>query len=417
MKRNLFVALVSLVSSAALAQQTPDTPAPANTPAPGTVTPAPQQAQDTASPTGAPQPAPERTESIKDTTTTRPTEPKPASWTERVKLSGRSYLRYSYELNEVGKNANQFAMDRLYLQGEYLLTDTIRFQVTLDAADTRNATGNNVFFAETKYAFAEVKNLLGAGTWFRAGIIPLAWVPYEEDLWGYRVQGTIAEDRFGYITSADLGLALGGALPSKYGSWQVNVNNGEGYKTAEIAKRKEVQARLTINPLASVGGLAAGIFVTGYGSYGAYDDADISGSRVKSRVIGQVGIQTQPLLLAAEYIVNRDANARVKGRFTVGSGDLVRGSGVSVFGVLNVGSFVPAIGGLDLLARYDLIDPDVKLDNNDVKLLIAGVGYRFSPAIKGLINYESQSYGADVGGVDTHKPTESRIKLQTEIRF
>lgn len=416
MKRNLFVALLTLASSAALAQQTPDSSPPAQ-PAQGTVTPAPQQAPESASPTGAPQPAPERTESKQDTPTTRPAETKPAtSWTDRVKLSGRVYLRYSYELNEVGKNANQFALDRLYLQGEYQLTDTVRFQVTLDDADSRLAGNNNVFVAETKYAFVELKNLLGTGTYFRAGMIPLAWVPYEEDLWGYRVQGTIAQDRFGYITSADLGLALGGALPSKYGSWQVNVVNGEGFRIAELAKRKEAQARLTLNPLASMGGVAAGLFVTGYGSYGEYDDTGLT-ARTKSRVIGQVGLQTQPLMLAAEYFVDRDANAKVSGRFTVGTEGVVRGQGLSVFGVLNVGALAPSIGGLDLLARYDRVDPDTSLENNDIRLFIAGVGYRFTNAIKGLVNYESQSYGIDVGGIGTNKATESRIKLQTEVRF
>ncbi|PTL82762.1 hypothetical protein [Vitiosangium sp. GDMCC 1.1324] len=407
MKRSTLVVLATLASSAALAQATDTSTASA----PAT------QPQETAptSPTGAQLPPPEKTESGKDTTTTKP-EAKATSWTERVKLSGKAYLRYSYELDGPSKNANQFALDRLYLQGEYQLTDNSRFQVTLDAGDTRNSGTNSVFFAEAKYVFLELKNLLGAGSWLRAGMIPLAWVPYAEDLWGYRLQGPVALDRFGYIASSDLGLALGGALPSKHGSWQVNVNNGEGFRVAEIAKRKEVQARLTLNPLASMGGLAAGLFVTGYGSYGEYDDAGL-GARVKSRVIGEIGLQSQPLTLAADYFVVRDSQPKVSGRFTVGPESIVHGQGLSVFGVLNVGAFAPAVSGLDLLARYDLLDPDTTLDHNDTRVLIAGVGYRFNGFVKGLVDYESQGYGADVGGPGTHKPTESRIKLQTEVRF
>ena len=398
MKRHILAAVVSLASTSVLAQDTrPPTDAP---------TPIPAKA-----PESEPVPA-----ALPPPPTLVKAEPAAVSWTDRVKLSGRAYLRYSYELGDVGKNANQFALDRLYLQGEYQVTDNVRVQVTLDAGDTRNATGNNVFLAETKYAFAELQRVFGKDTWVRAGIVPLAWVPYEEDLWGYRVQGLIEEDRFGYITSADLGLAAGGALPAKYGTWQVDVVNGEGYKTAEIAKRKEVQARLTINPLASLGGIASGIFLTGYGSYGEYDDAGLS-ARVKSRVIAQAGIQSDPLLLVVDYAINRDANSKVSSRFTVGSDDLVRGENLSIFGVLNVGYFVPAIGGLDLFARYDLVDPDIKLDKNDTRLFIGGVGYRFTRNIKGLINYESQSYAADVGGPATNKPTESRFKIQTEVRF
>ncbi len=384
MKRNLLVALVALLSAPALAQSA-DPSSPSATP-----------------PAAQPQPA----ETPKKDT---------SSWTDKVKLSGKAYLRYSYELNQEAQNANQFNLDRLYLQSEFFATDKVRFQVTLDAGDTRNSTGNQVFFAETKYAFAEVKDVLGQGLFLRAGIVPLAWVPYEEDLWGYRVQGPVEMDRWGYITSADLGLAFGGSLPSKYGSIQVNVSNGEGYKATEIAKRKELQARLTINPLASMGGMAAGLFVTGYGSYGAYDDAGLS-PRAKSRVIGQVGIQSAPLTLAVAYAVARDPNAKVKGRFTVGSDSIVTGNGFTAFGVLNMGALAPAADGVELFARYDGLDPDKDSDNNNVNLLIAGVGYKWNKQIKSLIDYENVGYGSAVGG-DTPKPTESRIKLQTEFKF
>jgi hypothetical protein len=191
------------------------------------------------------------------------------SWTDKVKLSARAYLRYSYELGEAARNNNQFNIDRLYVQSEYLATGKVRFQITLDGGATRNSAGNQVLFVETKSAFLEVKDLLGPGLYLRAGLLPIAWISYEEDLWGYRLQGPLTMDRWGYIPSADLGLVVGGPLPSKYGSFQVNVSNGEGFRFTELGKRKELQARLTLNPLASMGGILARVFVTGYGSYGA----------------------------------------------------------------------------------------------------------------------------------------------------
>jgi hypothetical protein len=391
-KRTLLATLIALGSIPALAQ-------PAATPAPA---PAPVPTSSSAPPAEAAPPA-ERPKAD-------------SSWTEKVKLSARAYLRYSYELGEAARNANQFNVDRLYLQGEFFATDKVRFQLTLDAGATRNATGNQVLFAETKSAFIEVKDVLGPGLYLRAGILPLAWIPYEEDIWPYRVQGQLPMDRWGYITSADFGLALGGPLPSKYGSFQVNVVNGEGFRFVELGKRKELQARLTLNPLASMGGLPAGLFISGYGSYGRYDDAGLP-AREKTRVIGQAGLQSKPLKVAVAYAVVRDANARVSARYTVGAEDIVRGQGIYAFAVLDVGELAPAAAGVDLLARYDSLDPDTDLENNGVNLFIAGVGYRWTQGIKSLLNYETVSYGGDVGGVDTNRPEERRIKVNTEFRF
>jgi hypothetical protein len=85
--------------------------------------------------------------------------------------------------------------------------------------------------------------------------------------------------------------------------------------------------------------------------------------------------------------------------------------------VLNVGALMPAAEGVDLIARYDHLDPDKNFDNNNMDLLIAGVGYRWNKYVKSLIDYESVTYGADVGGVATNTPSEKRIKLQTEFKF
>jgi hypothetical protein len=194
------------------------------------------------------------------------------------------------------------------------------------------------------------------------------------------------------------------------------VNNGEGFRFNEIGKRKELQARLTTNPLASMGGLAAGLALSGYGSYGEYDDADLP-ARAKSRVIGQVAFQSKPLTLVGSYLVARDANARVRSRYTVSAENIVRGQGVYAFAVLNVGELAKALDGVDLVARIDRLDPDTELENNNVDLLIAGVAYKWSKQIKTLLNYESISYGVDVGGVDTNRASDKRIKVNTEFRF
>ncbi|MBF5046377.1 hypothetical protein FGE12_28435 [Aggregicoccus sp. 17bor-14] len=397
MNRSLVAALLTLATSPALAQTSePSTPSSAQPAAPAQATPPPPEAGQV-------------------TSTTSQAEKKPqeasGSWIDRVKLSGKSYLRYSYDLRGPTENANSFGIDRLYLQSEFQLTKTVRFQATLEGGDLRQG-GNQYFDVTTKYAFLEVKDLWHTGSFLRVGQLPLAWISYEEDLWGYRVTGPVAVDRWGYLTSSDLGLAVGGTIPGKYGSYQVNVNNGEGWKSAELGKRKELQGRLTLNPLAGMGGAAAGLFVTGYASTGKYDDAK-GISNTKERAIGQVGYQSAPLTVAAEYFAGRDANDKVT-RFTVNPAEpTVKSRGVSAFAVLNLGLLgAGPVANVDLLARYDNIDPDTTLDGNNVKLGLAGVGYKWSKSIKSVVEIERTTYGAA-----TLKPNETRGKLLAEVKF
>lgn len=400
MKRTLLAAALTLSATTALAQQAEPQPS----------IPSAQQ--------GAPaQATPPPAESGQTTRTTEPSQPKASatagsSWIDKVKLSGKSYLRYSYETTGPKENQNAFAIDRLYLQGEFQLLKNLRFQATLEAGDLREG-GTDYFDVATKYGFLELKDLLGAGTYVRGGLLPLAWNSYEEDLWGYRVASPVAMDRWGYVTSSDLGLSVGGALPSKSGSWQVNVNNGEGWKKVELGKRKELQARLTLNPLASLGAVPAGFFLTGYASYGNYDDAK-GPSSIKQRLIGQVGYASKPLTAAVEYVATRDPSTKTSSRFAVDAARTEsRGRGVSAFAVLGVDALA---GGsappLDLIARYDWIDPDTGFAANEERLFIGGLGYRVLPGLKSAVTYERASYGTAA-----NKPSDSRVKLLAEVKF
>ena len=125
-----------------------------------------------------------------------------------------------------------------------------------------------------------------------------------------------------------------------------------------------------------------------------------------------MGLNSEPLIAALKYLLAWDANAKVRSRFAVGPEDTVPAAGLSAFATLRLGELWPMFGGLDVFARYDSLDPDVDLAANDVSLFIAGVGYRWIPAIKSAVTYESVTYGAAAS-----KPNEGRLKVVTEARF
>lgn len=337
-----------------------------------------------------PTPATPPTTGTTATTTTAPQAApcceKAPSWTDRISLSGKMYLRYSYGLGADQQNANEFAIDRIYLQSEYKLTDTMRVQVTLDAGGARED-GKSYFDVATKYAFFEAKDLLFKGSYLRVGQVPLAWIPYEEDLWGLRLQGPTYMDRTGNLTSADLGIAYGGKLPAGYGSFQVDLSNGEGWKSAELGKRKVIEGRLTLNPLAAVGGIASNVFISGLAYFGEYDNPGLS-NYTRQRYIGQVGYHDENITLAAEYVALADATDALKKKYEVTDGPVTERSGYSLYGVLGLGAFSPNAAGWDVFARYDA-DPSATLANDQIGLALGGIGWRWNPHVRTILDYQA----------------------------
>lgn len=349
-------------------------------------------------------------------------------WVNNLSISGRTYLRYSYEVGDARKDYNEFAIDRLYLTLQWKLWDRARMSYTLEGGDIRDVdvrlsngvltkTNNQALGAVTKYLYFEYSNPLGKDTWVRLGLSPLPFVSYEEDIWGYRVQGTVFSDRSGYLTSTDLGVAVGGRFPKGYGSWQTSLVNGEGWKRSEAGKHKDVHARLTLNPLAGVGKAAANFFVTGFRSEGTNDDVT-TGPASKDRTILMAGYKTPgKITLAGEYVMSRDPATTLAGRYpslSSRAGMLSEGRGTSVFATLSPKA-LGATGNaenLNLLVRYDALDPDDEIADNSLRRVIAGFAYKLHQKMTALVTMEDVRYDAQA-----RKLNERRVLLQTEIRF
>src|SRR5207247_9121239 len=80
----------------------------------------------------------------------------------------------------------------------------------------RNGTDSSLSY-RLKYAFATYTPQ-GSSLTYKAGLIHTPWLDWEEALWDYRVQGTMAMDRAGYLSAADLGVGVDG----KWGPDKVN---------------------------------------------------------------------------------------------------------------------------------------------------------------------------------------------------
>ena len=176
--------------------------------------------------------------------------PKP-SWAERTQVSGRMYFDMTsikQRSNGVGvaPSGTAFDIKRFYLGIDHQFNDVYSANLTMDAeyrsalgasgtsTVTINPTGGNTeFFIKKAYVQAKYFPWLT----LRAGAADLPWIPFVEDLYGYRYVEQTLTDRTKFGTSSDWGIhALGSFDPigdPKTGpvvSYAVAVVDGGGYR-------------------------------------------------------------------------------------------------------------------------------------------------------------------------------------------
>ncbi|MBI6546900.1 MAG: hypothetical protein HY692_08905 [Cyanobacteria bacterium NC_groundwater_1444_Ag_S-0.65um_54_12] len=354
---------------------------------------------------------------------------------EAPKISGKAFIRhYTRTLDEdkAGTRAavnNESALDRVYLVFDWKPWANGKVKAVLEGGDLRDP-GGKYFDVATKAFFLEVGNLpLGAS--LQVGQLDLPWVGYVDGMWGYRVQGTNFVDRSGYMTSTDIGLGLKGSL-AELGEWQFNLVNGEGWKAPEAGFHKDFHGRLTLRPLAPMG--MKEFFVSGAGALGTYDPGVVSTPSAqfdKNRYIAQVGYHSKGnLLVAFDYLLSAsDPASKMAGKYPSLNDaslkdKLANGSGFSAYTVLNLGLFgtLEALKPLDLIGRYDSIDPDTSLANNGMNRLIAGLGINWNKWVTTLLAYEAVNYELEFaakGNTDPAKgkPAEQKVMLTSEVRY
>lgn len=166
-------------------------------------------------------------------------------------ISGKAFVDYTYRNNvDDGRNvaADKGAGTSLDLKRFYLGVDQT-FDSTWDArirTDVGNLTGGK-FDVFVKHAFVEAK--VAPELSFRAGAADLPWVPFVEELYGFRYVENVMEDRTKFATSADWGLHASGKVADGLLGYAVSVVNGRGYGDPTRTQAPTVEARLSLVPV------------------------------------------------------------------------------------------------------------------------------------------------------------------------
>jgi hypothetical protein len=182
-----------------------------------------------------------------DTRVARDTpKPKP-SWADNTQVSGRMY----FDLTALDQKSNGvkvpptgvgFDIKRFYIGVDHRFNDTWSANVTTDVAYL-SADGLTQVYIKKAYLQAKISDAAVV----RFGSADLPWVPFVEDIYGYRfVENTLIDrDKFG--TSADWGVHVGGELAGGLFNYAISVVDGQGYKNPVRTKSMDIEGRANVN--------------------------------------------------------------------------------------------------------------------------------------------------------------------------
>jgi hypothetical protein len=323
----------------------------------------------------------------------------PATPSPSVTVSGVAYAQYLYQIKDTANHANDFDITRSYINVIGKFPSGLGTRITADIY--RNTDGSLAY--RLKYAYAAYTPE-GSPLTFKFGQIHTPWLDWEEALWDYRMQGQMALERGGYISSSDLGAGIDGNWHKDLVNAQFGIYNGENYNRAPGDKRKDVMGRASVRLLSSddpsrVGGLR----LTGYGQVGKP-----TGGGLRDRFIGMLSYRTTVVTLAGEFARTKDRSDAPPAPATP---TLVTtdGSVWSFFGVFRV----PATK-LALIGRVDITDPDKDLANNRQTRFIGGASYQLTPNFRLLADLDNLAYE---GGTPTPALYATRTQGLFQAQF
>ncbi len=345
-----------------------------------------------------------------------------------VKVGMTIFADYTYQdapmVLDSDKNSihfSTFEVRRAYINVTGNISDWVSYRVTPDitarlttAAVTTNLPTGSTVTASTsmdgslvyrlKYAFGQVNfdKLTTHGSWFRFGQQQTPFVDFMEGIYRYRFQGTIFEEREGFLSSSDVGASGRWVFPKDYGDVHLGYYNGDTYSRAETNDQKAFQIRGTLRPLPrskALKGLRATVF---------YDHDSPLRNGERDRTVVAVTFEHKYLNLGYDYNWDTDKAGPTKAE--------VKGEGWTLWGTPRT-SF-----GLEALIRYDHLKPNTNAASlplaNAVKTrFIVGPAY-WLPKVKGplaaaiLVDYEEVTYDLLLA-----RPKEKRFEIKTLFNF
>ena len=337
----------------------------------------------------------------------------PAPAQPRIELSGLIDGSYQYHVTPdagtlAGSLHNQFQLDRSYLTVRATAGERGSARLTSDLF--RN--GSEGYDLRVKYGYGQYDFLRReeVRAFVRAGILQTVMIEEVETFWP-RWLGPVAEDRFGFFASADVGVSAGLTLPRRLGEVYATVTNGRGFGNATNDDRfKDVALRVSLTPLARRDGAGLLRTLTVAPWYHKGDTASVFGStlvggdvpdgylgridagRQRDRYGVLVGIRDPRLRVMASVAERRSAIE--SGANTADSPVTLstrRERLVSAFVVARPLAFADsAAPPLGVVLRVDRLQPRLGA-GSDVRYVFGGLTYDLNANMTVSANYQESS--------------------------
>lgn len=265
--------------------------------------------------------------------------PKPVPlWAETTTITGRMYFNASHISQEtngakVVPTGTGLDIKRFYLGVDHKFNSTYSANLTTDFQYSSAISSTHLFIkkAYLQAAYSDALTL-------RIGAADLPWIPFVEDLYGYRYIEQTVTDRTKFGTSSDWGVhALGKLGP--YVSYAVAVLDGAGYKSPLRSKGVDLEGRVSVKYKDFTVG------VGGYtGKLGKETQGAVNVFHTASRFNAVAAYIHGPVRVGVEYFTATDWN-----NVTTVTSD--KSEGYSLFGSYQINPKFAAFG------RYDHVKP------------------------------------------------------------
>jgi len=300
-----------------------------------------------------------------------------------TKFKMELWNRWTYQMSDGEVTKNEMAFKRGYFRLEPKFNENIMGRFNLDFfSDDDNKVADGAGL-KIKYAYLDFSNFIPfKDSKLTIGLMQTYFGTIYE--WSYPTIEGDPSDIYKFVSSTDFGLGFSGEIPNGFGSYNLGVYNGEGYKKVgeDINTDMNYVVNLRINPINEV---------TLGGSYmfRSENDVDADDREEYNLMVGIGKFAFGNFTLLAEYL------QKVKSTPNVDDVDAVTTDVISILPVYKINDKI------ELLARYDIYDPNTNNDNDIENTIIAGLNYHImrdanhAPKLFVQTNYKLTQFESD----------------------